>query len=345
MMVFHPLLLTILLVDISGGLLALAAAVKAFQIAVDWNPISTGKRQLRLEIKSEALAIQGRWVQGLLLFSTVLMVIGITNILPAVVPGAMCGTGVLQAMDTEGVRALVFRLLALGIFMLWLAVQRLNLERPLAPLTRTSARLFLVALPVYFPALIDTFRSFFHLNAQQPVSCCVAVYDQFQSLQEAYSAAGLPDQIWIAGYAIGAIVLLTGAGFRILTGRPLKRLVNLFLAIVCGIWVPVAAVALVRNLAAYHYGVLQHHCPWCLFLSDYRLVGFPLFGALALVAYQAAVVLLLPYLVRPAAGLSDAVRQHVYKAWRLIFGGVLVFMICSALPPIIWRLRFGVWLN
>lgn len=344
-MILHPLLLTILVVDTVGALLALTVAVRAFQIVVDWNPAASDRRQLELESISEAVAIQGRWVRGLLFFSTLLYLIGITNILPDVVPGAMCGTGVMQAMDTQGLRALVLRALALAIFSLWFAVQRINLSRPLAPLTRTCARLLLVAMPVYFPALIDTFTSIVELNTQQPVSCCAVVYDQFRSLKEARSAAGLPDNVWLAGYMIGAMVLLVGAGFRLKTRTPPGLPINALLVVCCGFWVPVAGIALVRNLAAYHYGVLQHHCPWCLFLGDYWLVGFPLFGALAVVAFQAMVALLLPLLVRPAMELCAGVRQSVRNAWRLIFAGVLVFLLFSGLPPIIWRLRFGVWLN
>ncbi|MGD8653631.1 MAG: hypothetical protein PVH01_16230, partial [Desulfobacterales bacterium] len=103
-MLFHPLPLTILITDFIGGLLALAVGIKAFQIVVYWNPAEFNRKQLTLEIHAEAVNLFGQWILGLLFFSTVLFMVGITNILPSVVPGAMCGTGVMQALGESGNR-------------------------------------------------------------------------------------------------------------------------------------------------------------------------------------------------------------------------------------------------
>jgi len=344
-MFLHPLLLTILVIDIIGTMLALAAGVKACQIIVAWNPAVSDRRQIELEIQSEALAIQGYWVLGLLHFSTVLYVVGITNILPGVVPGAMCGTGIMQALGDSGFRALILRMLALAILSVWFITQRINFGRPEAPLTRTCARLVLVAMPAYLPALYETFTAVMNLNLQQPVSCCAMVYDQYRTLEEAQSTAGLPDSVWLSGFLIGAVVMFVLTVFVLRSPKPVKGSAPIFLVVLCGAWVPVAAVTLVHILAAYHYGVLQHQCPWCLFLVEYRLVGFPLFGALALVIFEALVVMLLPRLARTATELRSIVEQRVRKACLLILGSVIVFLLISGMPPIIWRMRFGVWLN
>jgi hypothetical protein len=344
-MLFHPLLLTMLITDFIGGLLALAVGMKTFQIVVHWNPAEFDKKQLSLEIHAEAVNLQGQWVAGLLFFSTVLFVVGITNILPSVIPGAMCGTGVMQAMGVSGDRALFFRLLALAVLYIWLAVHRINVTIPDAPLTRTGARLLLVALPAYFFALYDTFAAVLHVNVEQPVSCCAIVYDQFRSLQEARSAAGLPDSVWLAGFLVGAGVLLSMTALTFRAVSPLNGTKRVLLVVICAFWIPVAAVTLVHHLAAYHYGVLQHHCPWCLFLLEYRMVGYPLFGALAVMAFETIVVLWLPLLSRPAVELKAVVEQRIRKASLRILGSTVVFLLLSALPAFYWRLRYGVWLD
>jgi hypothetical protein len=344
-MLLHPLLLTMLITDMIGGLLALAVGLKAFQIAVHWNPAEFDRKQLALEIQAEAVNLQGQWVLGLLLFSTGLFVVGITNIWPAVVPGAMCGTGVMQAMGDSGNRALLFRLLALAVLFIWLAVHRINAARPEAPLTQTGARLLLVALPAYFPALYESFAAVLHVNVEQPVSCCAVVYDQFRSLQEAHSAAGLPDSVWLTGFLVGAGALLLTALLNFRAAAPLNGPKHIWLVVIGAFWIPVAAVTLVQHLAAYHYGVLQHHCPWCLFLLEYRMVGYPLFGALTVMAFETLVVLWLPQLSGPAAELRAIAEQRIRKASLRIFGSTVVFLLLSALPPLYWRLRYGVWLN
>jgi len=344
-MLLQPLLLTILITDTIGALLALAAGLKAFQVAVHWNPAEFDRKQLSLESQADALNLQGQWVLGLLLFSTFLLVVGITNILPNVVPGAMCGTGVIQAMGDSGARALLFRLLSLAILFVWLTVCRINAAKPDGPLTQTGARLLLVALPTYFPALYETFAAVLHVNIEQPVSCCAIVYDQFHSLQEARSAAGLPDSFWLVGFLVGAGVLMFTALLTFKAKTPVKGPQHIFLVVISAFWIPVAAVTLVHYFSAYHYGVLQHHCPWCLFLSEYRMVGYPLFGALVVIAFETIVVLWLPQLSRPAAELGLVVDQRIRKASLRILGSTFVFLLLSVLPALYWRLRYGVWLS
>lgn len=344
-MLLHPLLLTMLVTDIIGGLLALAVGLKAFRVVTHWNPAEFDRRQLALDIDAEALNLQGQWVLGLLFFSTVLFVVGVTNILPGVVPGAMCGTGVMQAMGDPGSRALLFRLLALAVLYVWLAVRRIDAARPDAPLTRTGARLLLVALPAYFPALYETFAAVLHVDVGQPVSCCAVVYDQFRSLQESRSAAGLPDSFWLAAFLAGAGAVLITSLLTAGAKSPTKGLRHVLPGVFSALWVPVAAVTLVHYFAAYHYGVLQHHCPWCLFLTEYRMVGYPLFGALTLIAFEAVVMLWLPYLSRPEADLKTLADQRMRKAGLRISGSVAVFLLLSALPALYWRLHYGVWLN
>ena len=343
-MLLHPLLLALMVTDVVGALLVLAAGVKAFKIVTGWDPSTFDRKQLQLEIDLESFSLLGYWILGLLLFSTFLFILGITNVLPCVVPGAMCGTGVMQALGEAGSRGLFLRLLALAVLFLWLAVQRINFSRPEAPLTKMSARLLLVALPVYYPALYETFHAVLNINLPQPVSCCAVVYDQFRSLEEARSTAGLPDSVWLTGFIIGALALIISCVLVFRSRSRPKGPGAVWLALISGLWVPVAAVTLVRILAAYHYGVLQHHCPWCLFLAEYRLVGFPLYGALTVVAFETLIVLFLPRLTGSVTDLRPAVEHRIRSACLLIAGSAIVFVLLAALPALYWRLRFGMWL-
>jgi hypothetical protein len=75
------------------------------------------------------------------------------------------------------------------------------------------------------------------------------------------------------------------------------------------------------------------------------MVGYPLFGALIVIALETIVVLWLPLLSRPAAELTAVVEQRIRKASLRILGSTVVFLLLSALPALYWRLRYGVWLN
>ena len=74
------------------------------------------------------------------------------------------------------------------------------------------------------------------------------------------------------------------------------------------------------------------------------MVGYPLFGALIVMAFEILVVLWLPQLARPAAELRANVEQRLRKACLRISGSTVAFLLLSALPALYWRLRYGVWL-
>jgi hypothetical protein len=110
-------------------------------------------------------------------------------------------------------------------------------------------------------------------------------------------------------------------------------------------WLPVAAVTLVRILSAYHYGVLHHHCPWCLFLPEHNLVGYPLLAAVAVITVEGLLVFLLPLILKGEKGLLPVALQRSRSACNHMLAALSVFMVLACLPPVIWRIRYGVWMG
>ncbi len=344
-MIWHPLLLSVLTMDVLGAIFVSAAPLSAMRIAGGWSPESPGEAQIALERRAETASIQGRTCAVLLLFSTLVLVIGITGVLPDLVPGAMCGTGVLQATNGAMGRALALRGLALGLLAVWHLLDRLNRGQPDSPLATVAARSLLLASPAVFLAVYDTLRATLRLDVHRPVDCCSVVYDQIRSASEAGGTWAIPDVYWIWGLALGgtAIIFLGVRLWR--SSRQQEPRQTGLLLLVTVFWVPVAATALVRSLAAYHYGVLQHRCPCCLFLPEHGLVGYLLFGALLLVVVEAGAAFICS---KVAAGFplleSDTRKRSRGAGWRIAAATVL-FVALSGLPPILWRLRFGVWMG
>ena len=104
-MIWHPLLIAVVVGDLLGLLLWLVAAATAFRIVIKWVPQSAGREQIQLERRAETARLSAKFSLAVFFLSTVLLIIGLTNVLPEMVPGAMCGTGVLQATDGFGNRA------------------------------------------------------------------------------------------------------------------------------------------------------------------------------------------------------------------------------------------------
>lgn len=340
----HPLLLAVLTADLMGFLLLLAAAATAFRIALHWNPAETDRRQLRLQARSEtaALAVSGAF--GLHLFASVVLIYGLTNILPGVVPGAMCGTGVLQAMQSGGARMLIYRCGATAVFWVWWRLEKVNRALPEGPLVPVNARIVLLLLPACVLALHATWQALLAMDLQQPVDCCAVVYDQFQSLGAARRTLGVGNVFW--AWSFGVITpALTAAAGTVWRGRP-RRWPLLLLVLLVGLWLPIAAVALIRVFAAYHYGVLHHYCPWCLFLPAHHMIGFPVWAAWLVVAYEApaALVLSAPF-IRQLPGVSLPADVGVRHAARNILMAIVFFALLAAGPAAWWRLHFGMWLS
>lgn len=343
-MIWHPLLLAVLLLDTLSFLMVAAAAPTALRIASGWSPESASRDQISLEVKAETASIQVRSAAVVFCTATVILITAISNVLPTVVPGAMCGTGVLQACKGLGNRALGFRLLAIAGFYLAAAIDRLNRTQPNSPLTTMSARAALLLLPMVFLAYLDSGRAIFALDVHKPVDCCTVVYDQVRAFTKANTMDGIPGAFLVWGFVSGGVVLTAG-GARLWLAKVLPRAPYAYALLVLAlIWVPLAYTALVRVLVAYHYQVLFHHCPWCLFLSEHRLVGYPLFAALTLTWLEGCASFVTIKIAAVFPQLADPARRRLQAAGLRIAIGSVLFMGLAGLPALIWRIRFGVWM-
>jgi hypothetical protein len=343
-MYWHPLLLAVISTQTVALLLLLAAGTTSLRTVLHWQPTSSDRRQLGLEAAAETASILGRAAFWLFLLATGLLFFGIANVFHEDIPGAMCGTGVCQAMGGDSTRLLLFSGLLLVVMRLWYEMDKLNRMQVDLPLTQFNARLFLAVLPVAVLTLVQTYDAFAGIQPQHAVDCCAVVYDQFPTLLQAKSIAGIADAWWMGAFIFLSSLLLC---LGVCTGPATinNRRLRFVLALVCMLWIPVAALTLVNNLSAYHYEVLHHHCPWCLFLPEHNLVGYPLYGALWLIGLEALTILILPRMVSEIPQVYGQALDRCLRAARRLTIAETIFLILALAPAIIWRLRFGVWMS
>jgi len=339
-----PLMLAVGAADLLALLLLAVAVLTAARVAAGWAPEQASRAQLLLEARAETAALLARWALGLWLLGSLLLLVAITQVLPELIPGAMCGTGVLQAAGPPGARAIILRLLALALLAAWQLLDRLNQADPRAPLTLAAARALLLAAPLVLLGAVDTARAFMSPATGEPVSCCAMVYAQGSAgAGELAAAAG---SAWLWPALIGA-TLLVAAGLALWRlPAPWPRRLSRPAAALGAAWVVMAYVALVQVLAPYHYGVLHHHCPWCLFLPEHHRVAFVAFGALAVAALEGLAAAVAATVGQSSSeAIAKATRRRVRTAgWRLAFA-VVVFTAITALPALLYRLRHGTWID
>lgn len=344
-MMAHPLILAVVVLDVVSLLFLCHAAAGAVRIEANWDPGSSSRRQIRLETSYETGAISGKTVLALLAASTTILVFGVTNVFPGIIPGAMCGTGVLQATHGQGGRAFLFRFLGLALLYLWSVLEGLNRDRPDFPMARLNARILLAASPLAILAFLDTFDAFRSLNIYRPVDCCTVVYDRLAGNGPTPGAAQLDGPFLVIPFAALTFLLLLSGVAGLAAGPARFGRLSAATAVVAVVWAPVAAAALVRVFAAYYYEVLHHHCPWCLFLPEHGFAGFPLFLLLGGAFIEAPVAYALYRASKGCPGLGAAGVQKARRAtlWMVILA--VLFTVMAVWPALSWRLRFGVWMG
>lgn len=339
-MIWHPLLIAVQVLDLLALFFALYGATSYLRVLLGWDPEATDLRQVALERATEGASLATRYATHLFIAASLLLVVAISLVLPSLVSGAMCGTGVMTAMGVLGWRALVLRGVALAALWVWRALDGINRSAPRPPAVPTVARWQLLALPLLGLAALYTLRALIALDPQQPVDCCQAVYDTFRTTREATTLAGLSDGWWLAATVVGASLL---AGL-VLFGL-WRRAGAWLLLLLSAAWLPVAALTLVRVLAAYHYKVLHHHCPWCLFSLEYGAVGYLLYGALVVVALESLAVFSALRLLRAQPTLEERARRRQRRGLIALLLALLLFAALTAGPALLWRFSHGVWMH
>ena len=342
-MPIHPLLMALLVMDALVLILLAGATASAFQVLLHWDPGNTGRRQLRLRSRQEA------WSQGTTLAAWVYLAAGflliwtLTTVLPGLVPGAMCGTGVLQACPPYGFQMLAFRFLATIGLMCWQRLETLNRSDPLAGLTSTNTRILLMILPIVVLGAFATFRALTGFDTGQPVNCCTALYDRIAAAPGAHRPASRLPLLAPAMFGVTTLLLMMMAIPRPQSsGNTTRQTARLVLS---AIWLITAAVTLVQHLAPYHYEVLHHFCPWCLFLPEHDGIGFLLLLFWGLVAVEAPAQWAL---CRARAALPEpppAYTTLMRGSGRRLLVGLVGFILLAVGPALWWRWQFGLWID
>jgi hypothetical protein len=341
-MIWHPLVWAFWIAAATGGWLYATGAIQSMDVLLNWNPAHADANQLRRERHAEAAALLGRWALGCLAVAAALGLVGVAVAWHRMVPGAMCGTGVLQAMGTDGSRAMIFWGVTLTILYGWRVLDGLDSQLPQGILTQTGARVMIGAAPFFVLAVFFSWHALMRVENVPPVSCCAAVYDRV--LSNASGSTTMPLLVPIALWCS----LAGGAVLLILTVRTIRfpdRSSGGIPAILAIVWGIGAAVAVKQVWSAYYYQVLSHPCPWCLFLPDYLGAGFFIFGGVAVVVMQSIALWLADRARRRYPVLADPAAKRIRRSAWFILIGLVGFSFLTLGPAIVWRLQTGVWLN
>jgi hypothetical protein len=188
--------------------------------------------------------------------------------------GAMCAYGTFnstpwgfRAFGASVVAALAAGTLA-QLYSFDARLRGMELARPLSWAT-------LAVAPIAAVDLVLQLAFVLHLDLSVVASCCSTQLDAVASARGA-TASG-PRLVSVALAAVAGAVCL---GLAVLCARRPRRPTAVLLGAAASLALPLAAAAVVLEVAPYAFEVPQHHCPFCLLRGDVGLIGYPLFGAM-----------------------------------------------------------------
>jgi len=344
-MIWHPLVLAMILLDSISLVLLSSSLFTSLNIVVHWNESLSDRFQIALERKSHHFSLVITITFYTFIFTSLLWLIGLTTLFPPLIPGAMCGTGVLQAMGPSGYRVLTFRLLFLFLVMIWSSLDHINKQHPLGPLVHLTNRIFLLAAPFFYLAFIDTCRSVHSLAAAPPVNCCAVLYEVVEGKASPFFFSFLTDRFVLWMFLFSSIVLMGGGIILIVKHGLIHHRLLLLHAAFSMWWVGWAVLATVRIFTVYHYEVLSHSCPWCLFLPEHGAIGFPLLIALFFVVTGSTRAYISSWVITSHPELKSTGLKWWKRNLMLSCLFQILFLLVILWPAISWRIKYGMWLH
>lgn len=341
---WHPLTLGLWLLLGLCWLLYASVVWRVLNAIPGWRPSAGDTRQLQRERMMEWAAHQGRWVLRMLALFVVLLVVAISSVWPDHVPGAMCGTGVLQAMGPAGTQTLFYHLAALGVLVVWAAVRRLDATHPRGLLIARHGRLLLLAAPLMALGGVAWFRAVRALAGSPPVNCCAVVY-------AGAGNAGINSVLHVAGGDAWLGICFAGAVMAVVWGVGMWRQQGghsrwtLVMAVVLLAWAEWSVMALKVAVTPYIYQVLYHPCLWCLFLPEHGAVGFVYFGLLLWIVIEALQLGAAAITAGWSMELKGAATALTRRSGLRLAVGVALFMAAVLWPILKWRWTTGAWLT
>jgi len=312
-MLLTPEILTILILDTLFVFFASISFILSIKISLKWDLNSTSQAQYKLERESFLASTIIKYI-FMLKIPLFLFFIFTLNKLAIVIPGAMCGAGVVNA-TVYGNYLLVLKVLNLYIFASWLTLHLNDIKQENQPYTKLKFTLFIFVFFLLMSEIYIEWLMFNAIDINKIVDCCGTLY-----------SSGANSYI-SEFFKIDTSVLLTifyGTFSFIIASYLLKN--RYTFSILNLVFMLISIITLIIFFGIYIYELPTHHCPFCLLQKDYYYIGYFLYTFLYLGTFY---------------GISSLFNQQNMK--KSLFFNTLYMVIVSCYP-IFYYLKNGVFL-
>ena len=249
--------------SVSSVIVLAIATLLSLPILWQWDIQKSDKRQYRLEKRSWLIATIIGFVAGIKLLLLPYFIFTI-DALSHIVPGAMCGAGVIS-YNHYGMPLLLLKVIAVALILFWLLFHYYDIHH-LYRWIRT--KMVLVSL-IFIIALMELwweYHFFSAIDIHQVVHCCATLYGLLEGMNP------LP---W--GLSRTQLLLLFFLLYALLVSSTFAHLewIFAFALVLFGI---IAYYSILYLFGPYIYEQPNHNCPFCMMQKSYHYVGYGVWG-------------------------------------------------------------------
>ena len=300
--------------------LLLVAFVVSLKVLVKWDFESFTPFQFALERQSYLVTTIILFV-FLLKFILVVYFIFSIDALALLLPGAMCGAGVIKANE-YGSYLLILKFFILFLLTLWLFVHFYDMRTKNHQWFKHKSWLFSVIFLFIVLELVLDFGYFSNIDTHLPVSCCAALFGQLEGANPLPFGLSVT-LLLVLFYLLYILLILT-----------LKSGYTMLYIITNLLFIFIAYYAVVYFFGTYIYQLPTHKCPFCMLQPEYYYIGYLVWSSLFMGSY---------------IGLADSVtmlwlRKTNMRSQKLVIGLLSIFVLLCTAYVTVYYLRNGVLL-
>jgi hypothetical protein len=305
--------------SVSLLLFSIAAFFSAI-IIKKWDFNSYSLFQFKLENRAYLISTI---VEFLLYIKIALIIYFIYTIdaLSILVPGAMCGAGVISA-NSYGLNLLFVKLLIIFLLMFYINLNNYDLEAKDYPVIKQKS---LLVLAIFALILVEFFLDisyFSNIDLNLPVSCCSALFGQLEG------ANPLPFGLNITMLlALFYMLYITFVVANLTSYKWIYLIVSI-------LFLYISYYAVVYFFGTYVYELPTHKCPFCMMQKAYYYIGYLIWGTLFLGSFLAIIYSLIALWL----------KSELKMAKKLSLFLITLFVIINSSYVIVYYLRNGVFL-
>jgi hypothetical protein len=310
-MILTPEILTIYILEFLFAVFATIAFFISINIVLNWDSNKSTKKQYSLEKQTY---LNSTIIKFILYIKIPLFVFFIFTIddLSKILPGAMCGAGVINATD-YGVILLLLKILNIYLFMYWIVLDRYDQQQELRPYTKLKFLMFIFIYILFLIEIVYEINMFSAIDIKSVVDCCGVI---FSTTDNSYISKvfELPFYIIVGMFYTTYMLLVLFAKLRY---KYMFSIINLLFLII-------SLISLISFFGTYIYELPTHHCPFCMLQSDYNYIGYVLYISLFIGTFYGGAIGFINYKISVIAN--------------------TIYMLIVSFYPIYFYIKNGVWL-